>query len=132
MYLCLPDFYEDNDRPPGGFPTNTIMWAGNSPVITDLDIWMLRYTWSQIKNDYDRFNLNTKPIDPVIHSNNVALKATKITSHCSDWENINALNDGFDPQNSNDRSHAVYGNWPKTGTQWVQYDFDKNYNINLF
>ncbi len=22
----LPDFYEDNDRPPGGFPCHTIMW----------------------------------------------------------------------------------------------------------
>lgn len=45
----LNDFYEEHERPPGGFPTNTIMWAGNSDHITDWDIWMLRYTWSQLK-----------------------------------------------------------------------------------
>jgi len=51
----LPDFYEDADRPPTGFPTPTIMWAGNSTTITDWDIWMLRYTWSQLKKDKSRF-----------------------------------------------------------------------------
>lgn len=53
----LPDFYQPQDRPPGGFPVPTIMWAGNSQVITDWDIWMLRYTWSQIKNESSRFRL---------------------------------------------------------------------------
>ncbi|MFM9279708.1 dockerin [Paenibacillus jiagnxiensis] len=51
----LPDFYQPQDRPPGGFPVPTIMWAGNSQVITDWDVWMLRYTWSQIKNEPSRF-----------------------------------------------------------------------------
>jgi len=51
----LPDFYEEADRPVGGFPTNTIMWAGDSMTITDWDIWMLRYTWSQIAKDTTRF-----------------------------------------------------------------------------
>ncbi|MDP4177306.1 MAG: dockerin type I domain-containing protein [Bacillota bacterium] len=51
----LPDFYEDTDRPPGGFPTATIMWAGDSMTITDWDVWMLRYTWSQLKKDTVRF-----------------------------------------------------------------------------
>ncbi|PXV86319.1 F5/8 type C domain-containing protein [Lachnotalea glycerini] len=61
--------------------------------------------------------------------NNIALKATKSTSYCSDWESINALNDGYAPTSSNDRAHEVYGNWPQTGTQWVQYDFSDNYTI---
>ncbi|WP_143315941.1 DUF6055 domain-containing protein [Clostridium sp. HBUAS56017] len=60
---------------------------------------------------------------------NIASKAVVSTSYCSEWENISALNDSFDPINSNDRSHAVYGNWPETGTQWVQYKFDKKYTI---
>lgn len=51
----LPDFYEEADRPTGGFPTNTIMWAGDFMTITDWDIWMLRYTWSQIAKDTERF-----------------------------------------------------------------------------
>lgn len=53
----LTDFYEESDRPPGGFPVNTIMWAGNSISITEMDEWMLRYTWSKIKNDSGRFNI---------------------------------------------------------------------------
>jgi hypothetical protein len=126
----LTDFYEDNDRPPGGFPTPTIMWAGNSMTIADWDIWMLRYTWSQLKKDTSRFpTIPTTPTTPTTNDTNIALKANATTSYCSSWENISALNDGFDPSNSNDRNHAVYGNWPQTGTQWVQYDFDKNYNI---
>lgn len=51
----LPDFYEEYERPPGGFPVPTIMWAGNSPKITEWDTWMLRYTWSQVKKDSSRF-----------------------------------------------------------------------------
>lgn len=60
---------------------------------------------------------------------NVALKGAASTSYCSSWESINALNDGYIPTDSNDRAHAVYGNWPKTGTQWVQYTFDRNYTL---
>ena len=32
------------------------MWAGDSAVITEYDAWMLRYVWSQIKDEPDRFN----------------------------------------------------------------------------
>ena len=67
---------------------------------------------------------------PSISGNNIASKAEITTSACSSWENANALNDGYDPTSSNDRAHAVYGNWPETGTQWVKYTFDKNYTIN--
>nr|WP_245746216.1 hypothetical protein [Evansella caseinilytica] len=57
----LPDFYQDHECPPGGFPLPTIMWAGNSSTI--------------------------------------------------------------------DRRYPVYGNWPETGVQWVQYTFDQHYTI---
>ena len=67
---------------------------------------------------------------PSLSGNNIASKAKITTSACSSWENANALNDGYDPTSSNDRAHAVYGNWPETGTQWVKYTFDKNYTIN--
>ncbi|MDS0524489.1 M6 family metalloprotease domain-containing protein [Clostridium sp. SHJSY1] len=73
---------------------------------------------------------NTTPTtDPTTEKTNIALNSTATTSYCSDWENISALNDGFIPTNSNDRAHAVYGNWPKTDSQWVQYVFDKEYTI---
>jgi hypothetical protein len=126
----LPDFYNDNERPPGGFPVPTIMWAGNSSTITDWDVWMLRYSWSQLKTDTSRFPTTTTPTeddeDTLV---NIASNATVTTSYVSPWENINALNDGFEPVNSNDRNHLVYGNWPEIGEQWVQYDFDKVYTI---
>ena len=31
------------------------------------------------------------------------------------------VNDGFTPRNSDDKSHGAYGNWPRSGTQWVEY-----------
>jgi len=51
----LTDFYGADERPPGGFPVPTIMWAGNSSVITEWDAWMLRYTWTQLKKNTTRF-----------------------------------------------------------------------------
>ena len=61
---------------------------------------------------------------------NLALTTTATTSYCSSWETITALNDGFDPIHSNDRRYVVYGNWPQTGTQWVQYDWSSPVTIN--
>lgn len=51
----ITDFYGANERPPNGFPTKLVMWAGNSPSITEWDAWMLRYIWSKIKTDKVRF-----------------------------------------------------------------------------
>ena len=52
---------------------------------------------------------------------NLALAATASTSFVSGHETILALNSGFDPQDSNDKRHGAYGNWPQKGTQWVEY-----------
>lgn len=57
---------------------------------------------------------------PTTQDTNIAGQATASTSYVSDWEKINALNDGANPSNSSDKSSGVYGNWPKTDTQWVQ------------
>lgn len=70
---------------------------------------------------------STTPTTPQLI--NIAGQATATTSYVSDWESISALNDGIDPSSSDDRSGSVYGNWPETGQQWVQYDFDKEFNI---
>lgn len=53
----FPDFYEEQDRPPGGFPDKTLMWVGSSITITNWDAWLLRYTWSQLRQDTSRFPL---------------------------------------------------------------------------
>lgn len=78
--------------------------------------------------DFDKITVNASSGQQQL--SNVALGATPSTSYCSSWENINALNDGHDPSNSNDRSYLVYGNWDNPGTtQWVQYDFSSNFTI---
>ena len=53
------------------------------------------------------------------------LVATATTSFVSGHETIHALNSGFDPENSNDKRHGAYGNWPVKGTQWVEYTWSQ-------
>jgi hypothetical protein len=61
---------------------------------------------------------------------NLALVAETSTSYVSGHETITALNDGYDPRNSNDKRHGAYGNWPRTGTQWVQYEWSRPISTN--
>ena len=56
---------------------------------------------------------------------NLALLAKPSTSYVSGHETLDAINDGFEPRAVNDHSHGCYGNWPKTGTQWVQYEWSQ-------
>jgi len=61
---------------------------------------------------------------------NIAPQATATTSYVSSWETIAALNDGYAPANSNDKSHGAYGNWNNpNSTQWVQYDWSQTYKV---
>lgn len=54
---------------------------------------------------------------------NLALVATPSTSFVSGHETLGALNDGSTPEHSDDKSKGAYGNWPRNGTQWVQYEW---------
>lgn len=63
--------------------------------------------------------------DPAQTGSNLALVAITSTSYVSPHETITALNDGSTPANSDDKRHGAYGNWPRTGTQWVQYDWSQ-------
>ncbi len=56
---------------------------------------------------------------------NLALIAKPTTSFVSGHETLAALNDGFTPENSSDKRHGAYGNWPRKGTQWVQYEWSQ-------
>jgi hypothetical protein len=54
---------------------------------------------------------------------NVAPLAASTTSYVSPWETITALNDGYTPANSNDKTHGAYGNWNNPNSlQWVKSD----------
>jgi DUF1680 family protein len=61
---------------------------------------------------------------------NLAVVATASTSYVSGHETLAALNNGFDPAHSNDKGHGAYGNWPRTGTQWVQYGWSQPVSTN--
>jgi DUF1680 family protein len=56
---------------------------------------------------------------------NLAKVATPSSLYTSGDAKISALNDGHTPANSRDQLHGSYGNWPRTDTQWVQYDWSK-------
>ena len=56
---------------------------------------------------------------------NLAPLARPSTSFVSRHEDLAAVNDGFEPEGGNDVRHGAYGNWPQTGTQWVQYEWSQ-------
>ena len=61
---------------------------------------------------------------------NMAVVAAPSSSFTSGDTSVDALNDGDTPRRSRDRSRGAYGNWNRTGTQWVQYDWSKPISTN--
>lgn len=61
---------------------------------------------------------------------NLAPVATPSTSFVSGHETLTAIKDGFEPERSGDKRHGAYGNWPRNGTQWVQYEWSQPVHIN--
>jgi alpha-L-rhamnosidase len=60
---------------------------------------------------------------------NLALVARPSTSYVSGHETLDAINDGFKLASSNDKRYGAYGNWPRKGTQWVQYEWPKPVHV---
>jgi len=56
---------------------------------------------------------------------NLAAVAGASASYASADAPVTALNDGYTPRNSRDNHRGSYGNWPRTGTQWVEYDWSQ-------
>jgi len=56
---------------------------------------------------------------------NLAVVATPVTSYVSDDTSLVALAGDFAPSDSRDNRRGCYGNWPRTGTQWVEYDWSQ-------
>ncbi len=61
---------------------------------------------------------------------NLALVATPSSSYTSGDTSLAALNDGFAPRTSRDTSHGTYGNWNRTGTQWIDYTWTQPISTN--
>lgn len=70
--------------------------------------------------------------DPVVPEN-IGPISTPSTDYVSPWENLYAINSGFNnPANSEDRSgpEGIYGNWWSAGAWgYTQYDFPALYSI---
>ena len=56
---------------------------------------------------------------------NLAVVAEPSCSYVSGDTSPSALNDEYDPPSSRDRRRGSYGNWPRRGKQWVQYDWSR-------
>ena len=56
---------------------------------------------------------------------NLAVVAAPSSSYVSGDTSLTALNDGYTPRNSTDNKRGAFGNWPRTGTQWVEYDWSQ-------
>ena len=61
---------------------------------------------------------------------NLAAVAEPSSSYVSGDTRLTALNDGYDPRSSRDNRRGSYGNWPRRGTQWVQYDWIRPISTN--
>ncbi|MBV8781286.1 MAG: glycoside hydrolase family 127 protein, partial [Phycisphaerae bacterium] len=61
---------------------------------------------------------------------NLAPVARASTSNVSPRESLAAINDSFEPKNSEDHRHGCYGNWPEHGTQWVQLEWSQPITAN--
>ncbi|WP_054860299.1 discoidin domain-containing protein [Gracilibacillus sp. JCM 18860] len=70
-------------------------------------------------------------LDVVQENMNLAQSATPSTSFVSSWEDLNAINNGIDPENSGDKNGGAYGNWGNDSeTEWVQYTWEDPVVIN--
>ncbi|MBP8303859.1 MAG: glycoside hydrolase family 127 protein [Phycisphaerae bacterium] len=61
---------------------------------------------------------------------NLAVVAVPSSSFVSGDTTLAALHDGIAPRSSRSSRGGSYGNWPRTGTQWVQYDWSRPISTN--
>ena len=61
---------------------------------------------------------------------NLAVVAEPSSTYVSGDTSLTALNDENEPRSSRDRRLGSYGNWNRTGTQWVQYDWSQPISTN--
>jgi hypothetical protein len=66
-----------------------------------------------------------KVVSPSESAINLAAVAQASSSYISGDTSLTALNDQKQPHASDDRSGGSYGNWNRTGTQWVQYEWNQ-------
>ncbi len=90
--------------------------------ITSQTSVLAKVSYSGISSEFDA--IGSTEVDSV---QNIALKAVVTTSYVSSWETLGAVNDGFQPTKSTDKTHGAYGNWNGDASyntyNWVQYEW---------
>lgn len=91
----MTDFYggegDIDGFPPGGFPEgSSIMMAGSSTEITDFDGWFLRYMWSKLKDEENRFDLSPVQTTETTTVSNTTTTVTTTNKPNSNTQIINA------------------------------------------
>ncbi|MBL7188189.1 MAG: glycoside hydrolase family 127 protein [Phycisphaerae bacterium] len=61
---------------------------------------------------------------------NLSAVAEPSCSYVSGDTSLAALGNENEPRSSRDRPSRAYGNWPRRGTQWVQYDWNRPISTN--
>ncbi|MEY4918174.1 MAG: hypothetical protein RL616_2087, partial [Verrucomicrobiota bacterium] len=84
-----------------------------------ISLWLVCALVSAASNSLAQ--VSNAPVAPA----NLAAVATASASQVSGDTSLGALNDGLTPRNSRDNRRGSYGNWPNTGTQWVEYDWSQ-------
>jgi hypothetical protein len=69
------------------------------------------------------FAANEKTVSAPESAINLAMAAQASSSYISGDTSLTALSDQKLPRASEDRDGGSYGNWNRTGTQWVQYEW---------
>jgi DUF1680 family protein len=76
---------------------------------------------------------HSKALAAVVGDNvsvNLAKVAMPTASFSSGDSKLSALNDGFEPASSRDQQHGSFGMWPRTDSQWVQYEWSRKITSN--
>ncbi len=72
---------------------------------------------------------STSQPDGEAERGNLAIVARVSTSFVSSHESLEAVNDGHAPRRSRDAAQGGYGNWPRRGMQWIEYEWPREVSI---
>jgi DUF1680 family protein len=67
---------------------------------------------------------------PLPAASNLAVVAKPSASYVSGDTRTTAMNNGSDPRSSRYDRSGSYGNWPRRGTQWVEYTWSQAVSVN--
>jgi hypothetical protein len=98
------------------------LWKDNSAeglfFVEDAPIYSDR-SFSQIESkNLDQYDMGDDDGD---NSENIALGANVATSFVNNNCSLDALNDGYEPSDSEDDSHGIYGNYDYNNLVWLVY-----------